>query len=90
MEYESTEDLSTIGKGGKCKYGKRKYRIAWVENASTETGRAILTQKWQKNITACQSTDDKQKLHCVSRESNTVMEGIIHNKAARSIVLTVI
>jgi len=27
MEYASTENLSTIGKGGKCKYGKRKYRI---------------------------------------------------------------
>ena len=53
MEYASTENLSTIGKGGKCKYGKRKYRIAWVENASTETGRAILTQKWQKNIVIC-------------------------------------
>jgi len=51
MEYASTENLSTIGKGGKCKYGKRKYRIAWVENASTETGRAILTQTWQKNTT---------------------------------------
>jgi len=48
MEYASTENLSTIGKGGKCKYGKHKYRIAWVENASTETGRAILTE-WLKN-----------------------------------------
>jgi len=46
------ENLSTIGKGGKCKYGKRKYKSAGVENISTETGRAILTQKWQKNITA--------------------------------------
>jgi len=52
MEYASTENLSTIGKGGKCKYGKRKYKSARVENISTETGRAILTHKWQKNITA--------------------------------------
>jgi len=37
--------------GGKRKYGKRKYKSAGVENISTETGRAILTQTWQKNIT---------------------------------------
>ena len=49
MEYASTENLSTIGKGGKCKYGKRKYKSAGVENVSTETGKTILTQKWQKN-----------------------------------------
>ena len=48
MEYASTENLSTIGKGGKCKYGKRKYKSAGVENISTETGRAILTA-WLKN-----------------------------------------
>ena len=52
MECTSMENLSTIGKGGKCKYRKRKYRFAWVENASMETGRVILTQKWQKTISA--------------------------------------
>ena len=41
MEYASTENLSTIDKGGKCKYRKRKYKSAWVENVSTEMGRAF-------------------------------------------------
>ena len=35
--------------GGKRRYGKRKYKSAGVENVSAEMGRAILTQKWQKN-----------------------------------------
>jgi len=46
MEYANTENLSTIGKGGKYKYGKRKYQIAWVEYASTEKASTNL-QGWK-------------------------------------------
>jgi len=61
--------------GGIRKYRKSKYKSAGVENISTEPGRAILTQTWQKNITA--------------NLRNRYWEGIIHSKAAKSIVLTV-
>jgi len=46
------ENLVTNWQGWKWKYRKRKYNSAGVVNVSTETGRAILTHIWRKNITA--------------------------------------
>ena len=56
MEYASTENLSTIGKGGKCKYGKRKYKICKGGKHKYGNGKSDLnpqvTEKYH-----CQSTE---------------------------------
>jgi len=79
MEYRSTENRITNLQGWKMqlskmkvpkcvggirKYGKGKYKSAGTENVSTETGRAILTQIWQTNITT------KWYRQCFDRSSN--------------------